>query len=435
MKRLLHLNLFIMGRGHHEAGWRHPLGGHMKMSDFSRYLNYAQTAERGLFDSVFLADILSLNHGGKYTPTGELEPLTVLAALAASTKNIGLVATASTSYFEPFNLARQFASIDHISHGRVGWNIVTSWAKNAEANFGLDTQPSHESRYSRAWEFMEVVTRLWDSWEADAIVDNPDTGVYLDTRKVSAINHKGEHYSVRGPLNIERSPQGRPVFFQAGSSSGGIKFAAAHAEAIFTAQPDLVSAQSFYREIKMAVEANGRRPEHALVFPGISPVIAESDHIAAQILEELNELTSVETGLERLSSRFGGYDFSSLPLDAVLSPDDLPSPESVQAAQSRAAVIVKYVKTHRPTLRELLRFMSGARGHFALTGSPEKIADTVEEWFVKGAADGFNLMPPIMPVMLDRFVDEVIPLLQKKGIFRTKYDEINLRKRLNLSSV
>lgn len=432
MTRQLHLNLFIMGRGHHEAAWRHPLSGSEKMSDFSRYLKLAQLAEKGLFDSVFLADILSLNHGGKYTPTGELEPLTVLAALAASTQHIGLVGTASTSYVDPFNLARQFASLDHISQGRVGWNIVTSWAKDAEANFGLDQQPSHQSRYARAWEFMEVVCALWQSWNKNAVIDDAESGIYLDMDAVSPIHHQGVHYKVRGPLTLQRSPQGRPVFFQAGSSAGGQKFAASYADAIFTAQPDRESAKVFYREVKGATKSAGRNPEHVLVFPGISPVIATSDREALQIREELDDLAATETGLERLSSRFGGYDFSSLVLDATLSKDDFPDPSLVQAAQSRARVIVDYVETHRPTMRQLLRYMAGSRGHFALAGSPETVAEEMVKWFEQGAADGFNLMPPIMPVMLERFVEDVIPILQRKGLYRTAYSQETLRGRLGI---
>lgn len=433
MSALMHINLFVHGRGHHEAAWRHPSAGHQRLTDIGYYQQLAQLAERGLLDSIFLADQLWLGSDIRNVARGDLEPITTLAALAAVTQHIGLIGTASTTYTEPFNLARQFASLDHISHGRVGWNIVTSWVKGAEANFGLDRQPPHAERYARAFEFLDVVTKLWDSWADDAIVDDRQSGIYADPARITPINHRGDYWQVSGPLNIPRPPQGRPVLVQAGSSPEGQRFAARYAEAVFTAHLELQSAQQFYQQLKALTEANGRRASDIVILPGISPVIAETDQQAEQLWQELNQLAAVETGLARLSSRFGGHDFSHLPLDQPLSVDDFPDPHQVEAARSRAVVITHWVQRQRPTLRQLLGQLAGARGHFTLAGSPEKIADTMQNWFEQRAADGFNLMPPVMPTQLSLFIDEVIPILQRRGLFRTAYEGQTLRQHYQLS--
>lgn len=432
MTRTLHLNLFIHGRGHHETAWRHAGATPRALSDVRYYRELAQTAEKGLFDSVFLADALAIGEEIEHVAKGGLEPITTLAALAGATERIGLIATASTTYTEPFNLARQFASLDHISDGRIGWNIVTSWVQGAHANFGYERQPAHGERYARASEFMEVVTALWDSWADDAVVDDRATGRYVDAARIRAIDHVGEHYRVAGPLNIERSPQGRPVFVQAGSSEDGRAFAARHAEAIFTAHLEKAAAAAFYADIKARAEALGRRRDQMLVLPGISPVIGSTEAEARRIWTELNELTDPSVGLARLSNRFGGHDFSRLDLDAVLSVDDFPDPAGVQAARSRAQVIVDLVKRERPTLRALLHSLAGARGHFTVAGTPEQIADVIEDWFTTGAADGFNVMPPILPSQFDVFVAEVTPILQKRGLFRTAYASRTLRGQFGL---
>lgn len=433
MNRQLHLNLFVMGRGHHESAWRHPLASGNSLTDFDHYRQLAVLAEKGLLDSIFFADVLALGDAGKHAPSTHLEPITLMAALSSVTRHIGLVGTASTSYTEPFNLARQFASLDHLSNGRVGWNIVTSWAKDAEANFGHEQQPPHAERYARAFEFMEAVTGLWDSWADDAIVDDAASGVYMEPSRIRAIDYRGERLRVKGPLNVPASPQRHPVLFQAGSSADGQRFAVRYGEAVFTAQPTVESAQAFYRALKGQVVAAGRSANSLAILPGISAVVAESDARAAQILAELNELTAIETGLSRLSNRFGGYDFSTLALDRPLSLDDFPDPEQVQAAKSRAQVITDLVRASQPTLRELLTSLAGARGHFAMAGSPERIADTLQHWFENGAADGFNLMPPILPAMLETFIEQVIPLLQARGLFRHQYNEGTLRERYGLA--
>ncbi|MEM5345329.1 LLM class flavin-dependent oxidoreductase [Paraburkholderia azotifigens] len=427
MSRSIHLNLFIHGRGHHEAGWRHPGATRKALTDVSYFADLARRAEAGRFDSIFFADSLELGDGARYVASGALEPLTTLAALARETSHIGLIATASTTYTEPFNLARQFASLDHISGGRVGWNIVTSWVGGAAPNFGYDRTPEHSERYARADEFVEVVKALWDSWADDAIIDDVTSGRFLNRGRVRRIDWKGRFYSVAGPLNLPRSPQGRPVLVQAGSSATGKAFAARHAEAVFTAHLTKASAADFYAELKQATIAAGRRADEVVILPGLSAAIGSTDAEGQALLEELNGLTDIDVGLSRLSNRFGGHDFSTLPLDQPLSRDDFPDPSTVQAAQSRAVVITDLVARERPTLRTLLRQLAGARGHFALAGSPERIADVIEDWTESRAADGFNIMPPVLPAQLDIFVDHVIPVLQKRGIFRREYAADTLR--------
>ena len=427
MTRQLHLNLFIQSRGHHEAAWRHPQASPLPLTDIRFYQEQAQKAEAGLFDSIFLADQLALADDVASAGRTWLEPITALGALAVSTSRIGLSATASTTYTEPFNLARQFASLDHISGGRIGWNIVTSWLAAAAGNFGGAGQVGHADRYERGEEFMQVVRALWDSWGDDAVVDDRASGRYARADRIRPIRHDGAHYHVTGPLNVPRSPQGRPVLVQAGSSDTGRAFAARHAEAVFTAHMEKATAQAFYADLKARVVAAGRRADQALILPGLSPMIAATETEAKRLARELNELTDPEVGRKRLSARFGGHDFSHLPLDTPLRPDDFPKPDAHEAARSRTEVIVGLVRREGLTLRQLLASLAGARGHFTFAGTPEQVADLMVDWFRDGAADGFNVMPPILPWMLDVFVAEVVPLLQRRGLFRTAYEGATLR--------
>jgi FMN-dependent oxidoreductase (nitrilotriacetate monooxygenase family) len=427
MSRPIHLNLFIHGRGHHEAAWRHPAASPLPLTDISYYVGLAQRAEQGLFDSVFLADQLALGSDIASAPRSWLEPITALAALAGATQRIGLIATCSTTYTEPYNLARQFASLDHISGGRVGWNIVTSWAVAAAANYGDGGQVDHAERYARAEEFLRVVTGLWDSWADDAVLDDRAGGRYLRPDSIRPLRHVGPRYSVAGPLNMPRGPQGWPVLVQAGSSETGRRFAARHAEAVFTAQMDKAAARAFAAELKALAAAEGRDPSQVIVLPGLSPLIGSTEAEAQRLAEELGALSDPEVGRARLSGRFGGHDFSHLPLDRPLSPADFPAPDAVQAARSRTEVILGLVRREAPTLRQLLAYLAGARGHFVTIGTPERIADLIEDWIADGAADGFNVMPPILPSMLDVFVDQVVPLLQRRGLFRRAYAATTLR--------
>jgi FMN-dependent oxidoreductase (nitrilotriacetate monooxygenase family) len=434
MKRHMHLNLFIHSRGHHEASWRHPAASPWSLSDIRYYQTLAQQAEAGLFDSIFLADQLALGEDITHGPRTALEPITVLAALAVSTCRIGLIATASTTYTEPFNLARQFASLDHISRGRIGWNIVTSWLATAARNYGGTAQVSHTERYARAEEFMSVVKGLWDSWADDAELDDRASGQYANPERIRPLRHEGAYYRVAGPLNLPRCPQGRPVLVQAGSSDSGRDFAARHADAIFTAQLEMASAQAFYADLKARVATTGRNPDHVLILPGLSPLIAASAGEAQRLSEELGALTHPEVGRQRLSGRFGGYDFSHLPLDTPLTTDDFPAPSTVEAARSRTEVILEMVRREHPTLRQLLARLAGARGHYTFAGTPEQLANLMEDWFAQGAADGFNVMPPILPAMLEVFIAEVIPLLQRRGLFRTAYAGETLRAHYGLAA-
>ncbi|MCQ4159059.1 LLM class flavin-dependent oxidoreductase [Roseomonas sp. GC11] len=433
MRRQLHLNLFIHGRGHHESAWRHPAATPLAMTDLAYYQDLARRAEDACFDAIFFADHLVLLPSEiAHAVQGGLEPLTLLAALATGTRRIGLVATASTSYTEPFNLARQFASLDHISHGRVGWNIVTTWLAAASRNFGRDAPPGLEERYAQAEDFLAVVTKLWDSWARDAVLDDRARGRFARPDRVRRFDHHGPFYQVSGPLNVPRGPQGRPVLVQAGSSGTGKRFAARHAEVIFTAHLEQGAAIAFRQEIRALAAGLGRDPEGVVILPGISAAIGGTEREAQRIWDELNESAAPEVGLERLSARFGGHDFSHLPLDRALSVDDFPPPAGVQAARSRAEVITDLVARERPTLRALLHRLAAARGHYTMAGTPEQVADVIEAWFRSGAADGFNVMPPILPAQFEAFTSEVVPLLRRRGLFREAYDSETLRGHLGL---
>ena len=429
----MHLNLFIQSRGHHEAAWRHPKSSKLPLTDIQYSVEMTQKAEAGLFDSVFFADVLGLWNDVTTTPFNWLEPITTLAALAMMTKRIGLIATASTTYTEAYNLARQFCSIDHISRGRVGWNIVTTWSPQAAGNFGGIGEVGHEERYQRAEEYMAVVKALWDSWADDAVLDDRAGGRYADPRRVRPINHAGAYFKVKGPLNLPRSPQGRPVFVQAGSSDTGKRFAARHAEAVFTAHLEKTTAKAFYDDLKALIAAEGRDPRQVLILPGFSPTIGSTEAEARRLSDALNELSDPEIGRSRLSQRFGGTDFSYLPLDRPLAPEDFPDPKTTEASRSRTEVIVGFVREHHPTLRQLLAKLAGARGHFVFEGTPEQVADLMEDWVSAGVADGFNLMPPVLPEMLDVFIAEVIPILQRRGLFRTEYEGETLRAHFGLA--
>jgi FMN-dependent oxidoreductase (nitrilotriacetate monooxygenase family) len=427
MRRQLHLNLFIHSRGHHEASWRHPDASPLALTDIRYYQDLAQRAEWALFDSVFLADQLALGGDVAQAARTWLEPVTVLAAVAVATSRIGMIATASTTYTEPFNLARQFASLDHISNGRVAWNIVTSWLATAARNFGGAGQVSHADRYVRGEEFMSVVKALWDSWAADAVVDDRARGEYARPERITPVNHRGDFYQVAGPLNLPRCPQGRPVLVQAGSSETGRRFAARHADAVFTAHLEKATAQEFYADLKMLAAGEGRNPDEVLILPGLSATIGATEAEARRLARELDDLTDPEVGRKRLSNRFGGHDFAHLPLDRPLSPADFPDPDTVEAARSRTEVILNLVRRDHPTLRQLLGYLAGARGHYVAAGTPEQVADLIEDWFADGAADGFNIMPPLLPAQLDVFGSEVIPLLQRRGLFRREYEGRTLR--------
>ena len=427
MKRQLHLNLFMYARGHHEAAWRHPRATQHELLDIDHIVACAQKAEAANMDSIFLADTLGLAPDSDRTARMYLDPFTTLAAVAMATSRIGLIGTASTTHAEPFNIARMFTSLDHISRGRAGWNIVTSFSIAGANNFDSRGRRSHADRYERADEFVEVAKKLWDSWADDAILDDREAGYFYRRERVRPIDHHGPHYDVAGPLNIPRGPQGWPVLVQAGSSDAGKNFAARHAEAVFTAHMTKATAQEFYTDLKARTVASGRPADQCLILPGISMIIAGTEVDAKRMERELNEMADVETSLSRLSQRFDGYDFSHIPLDRVLTAGDFPDPAENQSSRGRTELIVGAVEREKLTMRQLLGKLAGARGHFVMAGTPEQIADTIEEWIDDGAADGFNVMPLLLPHMLDVFADEVVPILKRRGRFRTEYAGATLR--------
>lgn len=433
-KRQLRLGAFLPGSGHHVASWRHPEAQADGGLNFQHYKQIAQTAERGKFDMLFLADGVAVRDRGQ-TPeelsrSGKVvhfEPFTLLSALSAVTERIGLTATVSTTYNEPFHLARKFASLDYLSGGRAGWNLVTSATEAEALNFNRDKHMEHTLRYERAREFVEVVTKLWDSWEDDAFVRDKASGVYFEADKLHIPQHKGTHFSVRGPLNVARPIQGYPVLIQAGSSEDGKNLAAQTAEVIFTAQQTLEEAQAFYGDVKGRLAHYGRNPDHLKIMPGVFPVIGRTEEEAKEKFQQIQDLIHPQVGLALLGGMIGGFDLSQYPLDGPLP--DLPE---TNGGKSRQKLLTDLARRENLTIRQLYQAIAGARGHRQILGTPEQIADQLEEWFVNDAADGFNIMPPYLPGGLDEFVDLVIPELQRRGLFRTEYEGNTLREHLGL---
>lgn len=429
------LNAFVYPAGHHEAAWRHPSSGVERIFDVRYYQEIACTAEAGLLDAVFFADSPSLQGDIRYNAVGRLEPITLLTAIAAVTERIGLIATASTTYYEPYNLARLFGSLDHISGGRAGWNIVTTTNDAAAFNFGLTAHPTHAQRYARAAEFVDAVTALWESWDDDAVVLDRDEGVYADRTRIREIGFTGEHVAVRGPFNQPRPPQGRPVLVQAGASNDGRAFAARYAEAIFTAHQRLADAQAFYADIGAHAARLGRRPGGIRILPGISPFIAGTESGARDLQREFDELTVPAYGLAQLErmAEVPAGGLAGLQLDAPVPAGLFTDAGDVtDNRRSRRQVVAGIVEREHPTLRGLLHRLAGARGHRVVAGTPEQVADTMTEWFTAGAADGFNVMPPSYPGGLEVFVEQVVPILRERGLVRTEYTGTTLRDHLGL---
>jgi len=424
------LNAFLMSTGHHEASWRLPESDPFAHLDVAHFQRLAQIAERGRLDSVFFADSPVLWGDIGRRPSGALEPTVLLTAIAMATQRIGLVATASTTYNDPFNLARRFASVDVVSGGRAGWNVVTTAGPDAAGNFGLDDQPAHSERYERAAEFLEVAYRLWDSWDDDAPLGDKASGVWGDQARIRAIDHVGRHFRVRGPLNLPRSPQGRPVIVQAGSSEDGKILASRHAEAVFTAQQTLDDALAFYRDLKLRTAAMGRDPDSIKILPGIVPVIGGTEEEAQRLERDLDELIRPEYAVAQLARTLKVRP-EDLPLDAQL-PADLPDEDEIEGAKSRYTLILALARREHLTVRELLGRVGGGRGHRTFIGTPEQVADAITEWYAAGAADGFNIMPAVLPSGLEAFVDHVVPLLVRRGLFRDEYTGTTLREHYGL---
>ena len=424
VKRQMHLGLFILGTGSHVAGWRYP-GAVDSFQDFPAIQQIGKTAERGKFDLIFMGDNLYADAAAHPSYTLRLEPLTMLAALATSTSRIGLGATVSTTYSDPFSVARVFASLDHISNGRAAWNAVTTANPATAANFGT-THPDHARRYEMADEFLTVVKGLWDGWADDAIVADRQSGLYIDPAKLHPIDHAGAFFKVKGPLNIGRAPQGHPVVLQAGGSEAGQALAARTADIVFSVVQDIDEAKAGYASLKNRLPAFGRATQDVTVLPGVMPIVGRTEKEAFEKLGVLQGFVSGSNAIAILSDRFG-QDMSAYDLDGPIP--DIALPDSYH---SFARVMLAKARRENMTLRDLYNLTAAARGHWVLCGSAESIADTLQQWFEEHAADGFNVMPPYFHEGFEDFVDLVVPILQERGLFRADYEGSTLRDHLGL---
>ena len=435
-KRQIKLGAFIPTTSQHVAGWRLPSSRPEEMLNIDYAIELAQTAERGLFDAYFLADGLSTSwsHGAsKYEKSlsyndkmAGFEPLTLFSALSAVTKHIGFIATASTTYEEPYLLARKYASLDHISKGRAAWNVVTTCSEVTARNFGMQKHPDPATRYARADEFIEVTQKLWDSWEDDAFVCDKNSGQFLDPQKKHEPLHTGQFFNVQGSLNVPRSPQGYPVIVQAGQSEEGRELAAKHAEVVFTVQQQLESAQDFYRDVKQRLKKYNRDADDLKIMPGVSIFVAKTEQEAQAKYDFLNSLIHPDVGIGLLSGLAGNIDLSQFDLDA-------PFPQLDHATiNSRQQLMIEIAHEHNFSIRQFYEFVASARGHWTLIGTPEQIVDQLQLWFENEAADGFNVLPPSTPAGLDDFVEFIVPELQRRGLFRTAYEGKTLRENLGL---
>lgn len=426
----LTLGLSVTSNGSHAAGWRYPGAPADSSIDFAFWRQLAQRAEAAKIHFIFFADGAAVRQGGddpqalRYIgKIDQFEPLTLISALAAVTSRIGFVATASTTYNEPYTIARKYASIDYISGGRVGWNVVTSWSEAEARNFNLEHSLRHDLRYRRAREFVDVVTGLWDSWEDDAFSRDQASGEYVDPSKLHVLAHKGEFFSVKGPLNIARPVQGYPVIAQAGSSEPGQQLAASFADLVYTAQQDKEAAKSFYDGLKARLIARGRPPDSLKILPGLLPIIGRTREQARERHERLRHLVHPKVIYAMLEPKFG--DMSAFPLDGPIP--DLPETNGIKSIKHQ----LDTARAKGLTIRELYE-VSGAGGHRQIVGTPGEIADLIEDWFAGGACDGFNLMPPYFPDGLNDLLDLLVPELQRRGLFHTEYEGRTLRDTLGL---
>ena len=434
--RQMKLGAFFHPTGHHVASWLHPDAQIDAGTNFQHYVQLAQMSERAKFDLMFLADALATRDGKLEALSrwpqymAYFEPITLLSAIAAVTSRIGLVSTATTSYNEPYNLARKYASLDHISNGRAGWNVVTSANISEAYNFGREAHFEHGERYDRAIEFTEVVRGLWDSWDDDAFVRDRATSRYFDPKKLHFLNHKGENFSVRGPLNVARPPQGYPVIFQAGSSEAGRELAARTAEAVFTPSLSLESAQSFYKDLKGRMAKYGRLPDHLKIMPGLNTIVGRTEKEAEEKHLYLQSLIHPDVGIELLGNAVGGYDLTGCDVDGPL-PEAVFTMTTNSGTTSRRNVL-EWAQKEKMTIRQLYERFAGARGQRTLKGTGVQIADDMERWFVNCGVDGFLIQPSYLPGGLEDFITMVIPELQQRGLFRTEYEGTTLRDHLGL---
>jgi FMN-dependent oxidoreductase (nitrilotriacetate monooxygenase family) len=432
-KRMMHLGAFVHETGQHVAAWRHPEAHYHSGVRFADMVETAQLAERGKMDFLFLADSAAVDLEGSPDARGRMgkvvkfEPMTILSALAAVTKNLGFVATSTTTFNEPYTLARQFASLDAISGGRSGWNLVTSNNEQDALNYSREQHMSHGDRYERAIEFAEVVQGLWDSWDDDAFIRDKDSGIFYDTKKMHVLNHKGKHFQVRGPLNVAPSPQGRPILVQAGASGTGRDVAARLAEIVFTAQTTFDQAKEFYADVHTRLPRFGRTSDEVRVMPGFYPVVAPTASEAQEKFEVLQSLIQVPVGIAVLEHTIGVHDLDKLPLDGPV-----PEMPDTNGPLSRQRLLLEQARRDKLTFWQLCLANAGPRGHVLSIGTPSQVADEMEHWFRDGAADGFNVMPAYLPGSLRDFVDGVVPELQRRGLFRTEYEATTLRGNLGL---
>jgi len=425
-KRQMHLGVFVLGTGCHSAGWRHE-GAFTTSLSISVMQKIAEIAERGKFDLFFISDGLVMDPGDHPSFLNRFEPLTLLSALSMVTRHIGLGATVSTSFNEPFNVARAIASLDHISNGRAGWNVVTSANHLAALNYSQDHLNEHDLRYEVATEFVDIVRHLWDCWDDGAILSDRTTGTFLDKAKVRPLKYKGRFFSVRGPLNMERCPQGQPIIIQAGGSPAGLELSARSADLVFSVvNGDPASGKANYDSLKRRVIRNGRRPDDLSILPGVMPIIGGTDSEAKEQLAKLQSGLNSTNALTLVSQRLG-HDISAYPLDG-------PVPEfpQTEGGQTFSKTLFEMAKRDKMTLRDLYNITAAARGHWVIYGSPKRIADILEDWFVSERADGFVVMPAYFPGAFDDFVDKVVPELQRRGLYRNDYSGATLRDHLGL---
>jgi FMN-dependent oxidoreductase (nitrilotriacetate monooxygenase family) len=426
------LGFFYWPCGHHIAAWRHPRGTPDCGTNLPHIISLAQLAERGLFDLIFMADSVTfwradLDAMSRDSWGTAVEPFTLMCTLAQHTKHIGLVCTATTTYDFPYSLARRFASLDLMSGGRAGWNLVTSGNKLEADSFGLDRHPDKSDRYARAREFAHAVRGLWNSWGEGAFVRNTASGVYFDKSKLQVMEHAGEHYRVRGPMNVAPSKQGEPVMVQAGASEDGRALAAATAEVVFGAHATLASAREYYKDVKTRMKDLGRDPDSLKIMPGLSVTVGSTRDEARAKHEELQNLIDPAAGLQLLSQRLN-YDLSGHDINGPLP--DIPQ---TGLSSSRVDLFADMARREKLTIKDLYRRIAGARGHMEVVGSPTDVADLMEQWVAEKGCDGFNIMPPVFPGSLADFVELVVPELQRRGLYRTKYEGSTLRANLGLT--
>ena len=426
--RQMHMGVFVLGTGNHQAGWRYE-GAATSHLQLPVMQEIARIAERGKFDLLFISDSMVMEPTDHPSFLCRFEPTTLITALSACTTHIGLGATVSTSFNEPYNVARTFGSIDHLSAGRAAWNVVTTSNAKAALNYNRDEHVEHELRYARAQEFVDVVKGLWDCWEEDAIVADKATGQYIDADKVRPLNHKGRFFQVRGPLNMARSPQGHPVIIQAGGSPSGLELAARTADVVFSVVQELGPAKAAYADLKGRMAKYGRAPEEIAVLPGVMPIIGATEAEARAKLAKLQSWITPTNAITLVASRIG-YDISGHPLDGPVPP-----PPPSEGGQTFHRVLYEMAKRENMTLRDLYNLTAAARGHWVICGTPATIADTLEEWFVEQAADGYNILPAYFPGAFAEFVDLVVPELQRRDLFRRDYEGTTLREHFGLAAV